>query len=47
VASFSRSQKVSPHYLFEVIAWVGIAMASGHVSAWLLAASMATYLAGR
>lgn len=38
---------VSPHYLFEVVAWVGIALASGHVSAWLLAVSMATYLAGR
>ena len=38
---------VSPHYLFEVVAWVGMAVASGHVSSYLLAASMAVYLAGR
>mmetsp|Transcript_68293 Transcript_68293/g.154516 ORF Transcript_68293/g.154516 Transcript_68293/m.154516 type:complete len:246 (-) Transcript_68293:57-794(-) len=38
---------VSPHYMFEVIVWLGIAVAAAHLNACLLAVSMACYLAGR
>lgn len=36
-----------PHYLFEILAWAGIAATSAHLHAWLAAAGMASYLAGR
>jgi very-long-chain enoyl-CoA reductase len=36
-----------PHYLFEIVAWGGVAAASAHLHAYLVAAGMASYLAGR
>ena len=36
-----------PHYLFELVAWLGIAVASQHFNAYLAFAAMASYLAGR
>lgn len=36
-----------PHYFFEVIAWLGIALISRHLNMYLLAMVMAIYLAGR
>lgn len=38
---------VSPHYFFEVIAWIAIACAVGHANAHILAISMGCYLASR
>lgn len=37
----------APHYLFELIAWLGIAVASEHGNAYLVCASMTSYLSGR
>lgn len=37
----------APHYLFELIAWLGIAVASSHMNAYLLFGGMASYLGGR
>lgn len=37
----------APHYLFEIIAWLGMALVAQQVNAFLVAASMASYLAGR
>lgn len=36
-----------PHYLFEVIAWVGLALCTQQLNALLVAGGMASYLAGR
>ena len=36
-----------PHYLFEILAWVGLALTTAHANAYLLALSMGVYLAGR
>lgn len=36
-----------PHYLFEVVAWLGIAVTASQLNAYLLALSMFSYLAGR
>jgi len=40
-------QVACPHYFFEVIAWVGIALISRHVDMFLLALMMGNYLSGR
>lgn len=37
----------APHYFFELIAWLGIAFAAGDLNAFLVFASMSSYLAGR
>ena len=37
----------APHYLFEVIAWLGIALVAQQTNAMLVVASMASYLSGR
>lgn len=37
----------APHYLFELIGWLGIAIASEHGNAYLVCASMTSYLSGR
>ena len=36
-----------PHYLFELVAWLGIALISQEVHSFLVLASMSSYLAGR
>lgn len=36
-----------PHYLFEIVAWFGLAFVAGQLNAVLVAAGMASYLAGR
>ncbi|RPH56748.1 MAG: hypothetical protein EHM81_12675 [Chloroflexi bacterium] len=36
-----------PHYLFEIIAWVGIAFMSRHLFAWIALIGMAGYLLAR
>ena len=36
-----------PHYLFEIVAWLGIAMCAQQLNALLVAAGMASYLSGR
>lgn len=36
-----------PHYLGEIVGWFGFAMVFHHVAAWVVAATMAVYLAGR
>ncbi|KAL7534059.1 hypothetical protein ACHAWF_004705 [Thalassiosira exigua] len=36
-----------PHYLFELLGWLGIAIASHHLNVFLLCAGMTSYLAGR
>ena len=36
-----------PHYAFEIVAWLGVALASGEAHAFLVAASMTSYLGGR
>lgn len=41
-------EKVScPHYFFEVMAWIGIALISRHIDMFLLALMMGSYLTGR
>mmetsp|Transcript_24658 Transcript_24658/g.59462 ORF Transcript_24658/g.59462 Transcript_24658/m.59462 type:complete len:266 (-) Transcript_24658:11-808(-) len=37
----------APHYLFELIGWLGIAVVSHHLNAYLVFACMASYLSGR
>ena len=37
----------TPHYLFELIGWLGIAMVSNHLNSYLVFASMSSYLFGR
>jgi very-long-chain enoyl-CoA reductase len=37
----------APHYFFELICWLGIAIASEHGNAFLVFASMTSYLSGR
>jgi protein-S-isoprenylcysteine O-methyltransferase Ste14 len=37
----------APHYLFEVIAWLGIGLVAQQTNAMLVVASMASYLSGR
>ncbi len=41
------SYVATPHYFFELIGWLGIAMVSNHLNAYLVVASMSSYLAGR
>jgi len=36
-----------PHYTFEVVAWLGVALVSQQLNSLLVAAGMASYLAGR
>ena len=36
-----------PHYLFELIGWLGIAIVSHHLNVYLVVASMSSYLGGR
>ena len=36
-----------PHYLYEIVAWIGIAAISGHIIVFGLVAVMAAYLTGR
>jgi very-long-chain enoyl-CoA reductase len=36
-----------PHYLFELIAWLGIATVAGHLNGFLVFTSMCSYLFGR
>lgn len=41
-------EKVScPHYFFEVMAWIGIALIARHIDMFLLALMMGSYLTGR
>ena len=37
----------TPHYLFELIGWLGIAIVSNHLNSYLVFASMTSYLFGR
>mmetsp|Transcript_16091 Transcript_16091/g.17747 ORF Transcript_16091/g.17747 Transcript_16091/m.17747 type:complete len:297 (-) Transcript_16091:77-967(-) len=37
----------APHYLFELIGWLGLAIVAEHVNAFLVFTSMSSYLAGR
>lgn len=37
----------APHYLFELIAWLGISLAAQQLNALLVTAGMASYLSGR
>jgi protein-S-isoprenylcysteine O-methyltransferase Ste14 len=37
----------TPHYLFELIGWLGVAIVSNHLNVYLVFASMASYLGGR
>jgi very-long-chain enoyl-CoA reductase len=37
----------APHYLFEIIAWLGIGLVAQQTNAMLVVASMASYLSGR
>ncbi|KAL3808728.1 hypothetical protein ACHAXA_010894 [Cyclostephanos tholiformis] len=37
----------TPHYLFELIGWLGIAIVSNHLNSYLIFATMCSYLAGR
>ena len=41
------SQVVCPHYLFELIAWLGIAVMTQEIHAYLVFLSMTSYLVGR
>ena len=41
------SSVAAPHYLFEVIAWLGIGLVAQQLNAILVALSMASYLSGR
>lgn len=36
-----------PHYFFELVAWFGLACVTGQLNAFLVAADMTSYLAGR
>ena len=37
----------APHYLFELIGWLGIAVVAQHMNAYLVFMSMTSYLTGR
>jgi hypothetical protein len=37
----------TPHYLFELIGWLGIAIVANHFNIYLVFAGMSSYLAGR
>ena len=37
----------APHYLFELVGWLGVALVVDHVNAYLVVLSMSSYLAGR
>ena len=37
----------APHYLFELITWLGVAIVSEHLNVYLIVISMTSYLAGR
>ncbi|CAM9115562.1 unnamed protein product [Heterosigma akashiwo] len=37
----------APHYLFELVGWLGIAIAAHHLNVYLLFAVMLSYLSGR
>jgi len=37
----------TPHYLFELIGWLGIAIIAQHINAYLVFFSMSSYLSGR
>lgn len=37
----------APHYFFELVGWLGIAVVAHHTNAYLVFASMSTYLSGR
>lgn len=37
----------TPHYLFELIGWLGIAIVSNHLNVYLSVAGMVSYLGGR
>lgn len=37
----------APHYLFELIGWLGIAIVSHHMNVYLVFAGMCSYLSGR
>lgn len=37
----------APHYLFELVGWLGVALVVDHVNAYLVVLSMTSYLAGR
>lgn len=37
----------TPHYLFELIGWLGIAIVSNHLNTYLIFANMCSYLGGR
>jgi very-long-chain enoyl-CoA reductase len=37
----------TPHYLFELIGWLGIAIVANHLNSYLVFAGMCSYLAGR
>ncbi len=37
----------APHYFFELIGWLGIAITAEHLNAYLVFASMTSYLSGR
>lgn len=37
----------TPHYFFELIGWVGIAIVSNHLNVYLVLTTMASYLGGR
>ena len=41
------SAVTAPHYLFEIIAWIGYAVMARHLSLWGIAIIVAAYLAGR
>lgn len=38
---------VCPHYLFEILTWLGIALLSRHLAAWLILLFIAAYLTAR
>ena len=38
---------ICPHYLFEIITWLGIALLSRHLAAWLILLFVFDYLSAR
>lgn len=36
-----------PHYLFELIGWVGFSLVMSHITSWVILFTMSCYLAGR
>lgn len=38
---------ICPHYLFEIVTWLGIALLSRHLAAWLILAFIIAYLSAR